>query len=790
MLTANNNLPSISPLTNSFTKPIALNPILTATRNGLEGVTTSNIVKPIAYSNNKATIAYTGENIVNLAINGTTYYLSNKSDPDVGFYYINEETSEIEINTGYDVGGLTAIATIITTTAKLNKMRSIPITFRNYLVIGEFNFSQSFEGHPSGSFSIRCHKSQYKSIRTALKPGTPLNLQGIDYRVRSLARVRILDGLGHELVNISLQGYWERQGNTMRSPLDEPIRESELINKGDCGFEYNYRDALLKVGVSLRGGNIIKKVSRDISSSQTITARSLLEDSQRLLVYGYYVDWSSRAGITLRKWESPSIFRVDHLVADLSKTQEFPTITINENGHGAYISGCYLAHELNNAELQLDQDPNGGQDGDEYVCLIQGDRNPQEPPQELRGAVYYSFNYDKLRSPALCFDNGERKKSIHRCQMNGSDIEVTEREYGWVFNSTQIYDYVISDAGNISYIPKSIVDVLLSVEWQLVKQIKTQYIYDQKTGYFLNAIGSGWELTRDLKETEDKEAIQLAATIALETDPTAIAELTRHLQGYTRFYKRQLNPSELFELEDLAIYYPDLAKPDEGDDGFIPSLYPKVSEREENSLIIRKDPRTTEDENQPDLIIGRKSKETQKTEINSTAPEKYLTWNPVINQQGTNLEELAESEYLTENSGRPGLQKRLNKQTGCYHRKKDGNSNPPKYLLSTPGVTSFNIVTQTLSYPGAYTIQQAIAAATLDYQIKNSKDSFNLEIPLGEPLKRLKMGDVIIFEGNKYRVFGYSENGKIQVDGGNYSNITLSIGKEINLTKMSKEVPI
>ncbi|MEL4897006.1 hypothetical protein [Crocosphaera sp. Alani8] len=351
-----------------------------------------------------ATIPYSN-NIVSLIINSISYQLTNNPNPDVGSYYIDDENNQILINTGYDAEGLTAVTTQFNISSRLNRVNP-PALFRKYPVVENFSFSQTFEGHPSGSFSVRCHRIQYNIIRNAFKPGTPLNLQGIDYRVRRLDRARNLDSLGHELVNISLQRYWERLGNTVRSPLDEPLRESELINENNCGFEYSYRTALSRVGVSLIGGNVVKKVGRDISSSQTITPRQLLEDRQRLLTAGYYVDWSSRIGVILRRWESPRIFQVDHLVADLSQGQKFPSITIAENGFGAEVNGCYLSHELSRAELKLDQDPNGGQDGDEYVCLVQGDRNPAEPPQELRGGVYYGFNLDKLRSPMLCFDNG------------------------------------------------------------------------------------------------------------------------------------------------------------------------------------------------------------------------------------------------------------------------------------------------------------------------------------------------------------------------------------------------
>ncbi|MDJ0598123.1 MAG: hypothetical protein QNJ37_04700 [Crocosphaera sp.] len=800
MLVASNNLSTIQLNPNStFEKASSMGSSLTAKRETFDATTTQT-----HQTINQGKIPFTSQPI-DLKINGFTYQLSNNPPPNPllgggtkgsGYYYINEETNEIEINTGYDADGLSAVYKTVSPQQKRNKIP--PLTagfqFRQYVVVGDFNFNQSFQGHPSGNFSIYCHRSQYGSIRARLKPGTPLRLRGIDYRVRELAKAQTRDGLGNIVLSVSLQGYWERMGNTLRShrdplrgtPLDEPIRVVDLINKSRCGFEYSYKAVLRRVGVPLRGGDVVVKVSRDISSSGTITARQLLEDQQRLLVAGYYVDWSSRSGVILRRWESPKTFYIDKIVADLSKEKSFPAVVIKESGFGAEVSGCYLSHELNNAQLQLDKDPNGGQDGDEYICLIQGDRNPTEPPQELRGAVYYSFDYNKLRSPTLCFDQSQPSKLIERCQLNGSDMEVTEKEYGWVFTSVDVYEYRLDNDGNISYVFKSLADIALNVQWELVKLIEYQYIYDDKTGYYLYKRGAGWQLTRDLQETEDKEAIQLAAAIALESDPTAIVKLQQHLQGYTRFYKRTLTPSELFELEDLGNYYPNLRKKEEDDDNFIPSLYPKVSEREENSLIIRPDPRSTVDEPQPDLIIGAKSRETQKIEINSTSLERFLIWNPVSNQEGTNLDQSAYSESFTQAAGRPELQRRLNRQTGCYNRKKEDKGNEPTYLVGTPGVQPFSTITQTLSYTGAYTIKQAIAACTLDYSIKNSQSSCTMELPIGEPINGLKMGDIVIFEGAKWRVFGYNGSGKIQPDNGYYNNITLSLGKDVDLDLIRK----
>ncbi len=793
MLIANNSIPSIrSRLDATLVREgDSLNPSLTASRSALNSFITAPRNATITQTGNVATIpysdspdSYSGNTIVSIVINSQNYYLSNDPEPPEGFYYINDEANQIEINTGYDADGLSVKYEIMISTAKPNKVKSVPLLFKQYQVVGDFSFSQSFGGHPSGSFSIMARRSQYSSIRNALKPGTPVDLQGIDYRIRNLTRVETLNGQGNILINISLQGYWERQSDTLRNELDEPIRVLDLINNS-CGFEYTYQDALKRVGISLKGGNIAVKVGRNISSSQTITARQLLEDSRRLLVSGCYVDWTSRSGIVLRKWDSPRTFMIDPYIADLSQ-QQFPSVTITENGHGAMVNGCYLSHELNNAELQLDQDPAGTQDGDEYICLTQGNKNPTSPPPELRGGVYYSFDLTKLRSPMLSFDNSENSRLITRCQLNGSDLEVTEEYYGWVFTSVDIFDYRIDSDSNISYIPKTLTDIALNARWELVKVIRKQYIYDETTGYHLSTQGSGWQLIRDLVETDEKEAIQLAATIALETDQDAIAELQRHLLGYTQFYKRTINPSEIFELEDLGNYYSDLRKPDEDDDDFIPSLYPRLSQREENSLITRPDPRSTAGEVQPDLILGSNATEIQEIEINSTSPERFLSWNPVSNQEGTNLDQVTSSESFTENSGRPSLQSRLIKTTGCYHPKKDDNGNQPKYMVSTPGVDSFNLTTQTLSYPGAYTIQQAIAAVTLDYKIKNSQDSCTLETPLGEPIKEIRMGDIIIYKGKKYRSFGYNQNGRIQPGGDYYNNISLNSGRDIELSLIRK----
>ena len=100
---------------------------------------------------NLATIPYSN-NIVNLTINSLSYQLTNNPTPDVGYYYIDDETNQVLINTGYDADGLTAVTTQFNISSKLNRVNP-PALFRRHLVVGDFNFSQTFEGHPSGSFS-------------------------------------------------------------------------------------------------------------------------------------------------------------------------------------------------------------------------------------------------------------------------------------------------------------------------------------------------------------------------------------------------------------------------------------------------------------------------------------------------------------------------------------------------------------------------------------------------------------------------------------------------------------
>jgi hypothetical protein len=787
MLIATNSTPSIAKRYASSLKVESdrFVPSLTATPR-IQGTSTDLNAVLVADGERAIAVIPPTVTITKVVINGTKLIRTNNPSPPVGYFYRNR--AELTVNTGYNVNNLSVVYSVSSPPlGKLNILKSLPSFFSQYLIVGSFNFTKSFRGHPTGSVNLMCHSSQLPTIKNALPNGTALNLFNIGFRVSNLTSSEVLDNLGHIAITISLQGAWEKQGNTLRNPLDQPIREKDLVrNQSEtAGYAYSYSAALGRVGVGLSGGNITKKVPRSLSDNQAITGRDLLEDQQRLIVKGYFVDWNSAAGPILKNWDSPSIFYLDPLIADLSKNGEFPSISPQEKGFGALFNGCQLSNELVNATLELDQDPDQGQPGDKRLCLVQGNRNPQEPPQEFKGTYYNAFDYNRLRSVSACFDNGQLvKKEIKRCQLNGSDLEVVERTYGFVFTSIDTYEVRTNNNNEVSYVFKSLADIELAIDWQLVREISYKFTYNKTTGYYEKKEGKGKELTRVLKETDEKEAIVLTSLIAEETDPDALADLEKQLDGYATFFWKSITGGETFELKDLSENYKDLRKPDESQEKYVAPLYAKSQITEENSLITRPDPRSTASDRKPDLILGEKNYSYTATEINSTSPEKYIQWNPVSNQGGTNLEESAASESFTENAGRPSTQNRLQETTGYHAPRDDEDGKRPKYKVSTPNtpVLLYDVETQTLNYPGAYTLADALNAVRVEYSILNSQNTCNFSIPLGEVPFSLNPGDIGIFRGEQLRVFNISFGGTFQPNGTILSNVSVELGKNMALS--------
>ena len=718
-----------------------------------------------------------------VSVNGQLFTQTSDTAPSPGQYYFSFDDNRLLLGANYSLAGLSVAWQEIDSLPPVrNQIVALPPFFEKYNLSGAFSFSLSFQGHPSGALSLRCTKSELPSVKAAFAVGTEFTMFGIGLKVDNFSHSLTKGGIESSIeVNLGLQGVWAEAGNTVRNPLDQPILEKSLVSE-TTGFKYAFRTALRKVGVNLKGVvNPYRYVDKNISDSQTTTGRDLLGDSKALLVHQAYIDWNSKAGPWLRKWNMPRRWVIDPYLVDLS-SNTFPVIEINEKGHGAFVGGCKLSHELSNGVLALESKPEEEKTGDTKVCLVQGDRDPENPPQEFIGYAFEAFDYNKLRSPLSCFDNGQLvKKRITRCQINGTDIEVKEETFGFPFTSVDVYESRVNGDGEVSYVFRSLSEVALNTEWQLVKLIEYQYTYDPVTGHYQNKKGRGWELTRDLKETEEKEAIVLATAIANESDPDAIEQLTRELAGYTVFYKKTITGTEDFSLDDLSNFYEDLKKQDEADDNYIPPLYPREQEIEENSLIRRPDPRSTPEERLPDLVIGEKSRDYKLTQINSISPEKFVIWNPTTNQGGTNFEESAGSESYTENNGRPGLQPRLQLSSG-FNAGGSDTGRKPKYQISTLGSQTIVSDGETLTYPGAFTLSQGLRAADTEYSILNSQNACTSSFPIGSILLAMRPGDIGYLDNVGWRIFEISYSGLIQPDGAVLTNASLSVGKDINVT--------
>lgn len=662
---------------------------------------------------------------------------------------------------------------------KSNEIIDIPDLFKKYNV-REIQLSRPWRSHPSGSFKIYSLIPYQGQILSEFPNGKEIDLYGISYRVAA-STWEINPKTNKLVVSVELQGYWQGRGNTIRNPLDEPVRLLDLVKEGKS---YYLSKLAAKVGVRLTGAAGIKiKVPKGTGETESTNLGSEIE---RVITQGLFLDYSSKTAIKCQKYNNQPI----HLIEDHQVRDE--ALTFAANGHGARYEGVQLAHEYSRVKLDIQsdkEDENRSKTG-VRVILKSGDLEPQTLPTTKMGGYDIAYSLDYLRSPSNSFDNGGVTKTLKTSHLiDGTTIKEIEETYGFMFTSLDVY---LINGERISYGKAN----GLSQFWTKVKETTTIYNY-RDDGYLESTTTTGWEHFRERKESGEKpeefDLIKFQQELNDATDQAERTRITANMALY-QYKKRSLTVPTTYELESKKPFYKDLQSADPE------PFYVRRQLTQENNLTITPDPDSTLSEPKPPIVSGIQRIDRIENAIAAPiglnaaqSPEIFKTIQLTQTKEEANFQNFASSNNYQESLGRPNDQQyfKLVEPSDEVTEEPDEQKEQETYYASTPNAPTIDrrIYSQSISFPGADSLSKILLAAHADLCMKNT-ESLTLTLNVDRD-KKYKSGDRVSYSGYLWTIKNISDEqdvkGKLLINTSFKLELGVFLDAPLNVSKFGKE---
>ena len=686
---------------------------------------------------------------------------------------------------------------------------SHPALFTRLPLEGAIQLNRSFENHPSATaeFEIALPKSIIQQI---LSPGLEIDIYGLPLRIENLDIVELPRAIYPDMrcrVTINFGGRWENY-------VDEPVFLRDDGNNNlildnepdpDCGIgissssnssrETTVPKLLRKAGISYLGG-ILKKVDipKDTPRDATADPVSLLQE--RLRVAGSFVRWSSPGGIEVvpinaaKTWFYKDSEILGEITSNYDAIDKFskkrllitanynpptpdlinfpseptpPPIPQLRNEIPINLTFQYPNVELSGEFSQLkdaDEERTQGQSEPRYVR--------KEPNRRVR--IDGNINADKfpigttsIQVMSMCFDlGGPTESRVFVYLEDEAEVRIVTEIFGFVFTAAEIYD---DSRKRILGNPVQ--------KWKLIKQVTTEFIYDDKTGYLLYELERGFSTVRYRKEsiespeTLDFEDGDIEASLYNFFQLPIYKRTSRYLQKFEEYSSENavdwIKKCNRFGKAFLSpVYNPDFAPP-----------YYAVRERNESAGFASTDNPENEglgvdDKRKPDLVVGEES--IFETSVNveqatyersievrngkvgflrgeQITPTKTYTYSNKYKAHGEGMAAALQETSTTEAEGDPTVAKR--RPNRFTKEQKDSSQKPTeaeevryKYLLQTEGYSFQDPIGGSENFAVAETLQEALTGARTKLAIENWRNGFQetLQIP----------GNLKIKEGHRY----------------------------------------
>lgn len=694
----------------------------------------------------------------------------------------------------------------------------VPPLFARLPLTGTIQLERSFEEHPaaSGEFEIALEK---RYIQQILAPGQEVEIYGLPLRIESLSITEIPRAIAPDMrckVSVSFGGKWENyiedvvflrddgSNRLVAEDTGEVCVAGEIVEASSTGTDRQttVRKLLRRAGIGYYGP-ILKAVEISAGTPRDATANPAELLDERLRVANSFVRWSHPRGVEVVKINSTStwFYPDSKILGEIETTYD----AIDVSSKGALLfAGNYnstvnftdfpaiptpkpvvtlkaelptnLAFEYPNAELtgefsQGEEDVSETTQGESEPRWV---RKPQKRETRVDGdleAHTIPEGTTSIEVMSLCFDLGGPTKSRQFIELeDGTEVGTTTEIWGFAYTASEIYDDARQKiVGNPAQ------------EWKLLKQTRTDFVYDLKTGYLLYEIERGFDTVRYLKENiENPQTLELVSSDSEYSyydffRLPIFRRTSRYLQIFDEYsisdeidWVKRCNRQGKPFLQ--PVYSPDLAPPyyarrERNESGG----YRRIANPENEGL-------GSTDKRKPDLVVGEESIFETRTKVTPAVhvekfvegepyvyrgqeliPQKFYTYNYNYKTQGQGIGEALEESSTTEGIGDPEVAKRRENR---YFKKEEKNpqnkaneaTEPQcRYLLQSPGYSAADPIGGSESFPVAQTLTEAITAARTKFIIENWKEGLQetLQIP----------GNLRIKEGDR---FNYVCNGEFR----------------------------
>lgn len=771
----------------------------------------------------------------------TTEYVPTSSGGgslEVGTYSFSLSTQELTIKLVGDPPQPNEVIKL-TVVRKKKKILSdrylgpVPQFFKGWNVNGPATFQRQFGSSPSGSISFRMPKGEFEERLCDLKEGTPLEWRGHGYGVASVSS----DWLPYQdqsEVSVSFRGPHDHlmdeqvryRGQVSNGAISDLADEKGLLvaglnlSGGDSGGQVTIDFATLcrRAGLAYVGPSVSFKISKDRDKRDSTTIQSEMGRALSVEAFAYL---SSIDAIEFRTWfegrKTHNLSVLDILNNDEDK------IDIEYNVVGNEWDGIKLATEYKNTQLNLDESE------------IEGDEVGRTNYRSVRryGSAVRDTANGKLvittppanvdrSTPAGNFDQGGPTKDyIVEVYQNGVLISKSRTVYGYAYKTSEFVTF--QNSGSIT---KSIITPPEQqprlVGWGVVSEEEEEYEFDGN-GYLVRILKTIKGKRRFKQETDQRETVRLhtEANFATSSDATVQANLRAAKQQalalYDFFDVVEYDITE-YSLESLEDYYPDLPPLDEGDPDrlFVARIDRSYKVRYESSDLshIRID-------EEGNAVLGSRTFITQGTDASAIVDG--LTVSTGVDREETVITDIVyppkgvskdryrkEDDYFTEseeirtasgenlknvlkappefreNHGRPNEAKRLEIfEDGDTPTPEEEPETENKILLNTPNNgldPEIDAIDGSVSFPGATTKAEGLAAAICDISIQNTQ-SVEVWSNLRVPTNRIyDEGDRVQLLGKTFRILSIEESANIEGKNSiGFPFQVLSIGREIDL---------
>lgn len=799
MLTTN---PIANPTTPSNARlPIAAGSFASLTGNSIVNYQPLDL-SAIVINNGIGTLPFTTPAPTTIGFGNTTYTYTLNPNPSLGQFTIANGNLIINVGTG-------SLPPIV---SAFVPAPSIPTTFvpppypsllSLYPIAGELTWTMGFEEQPSGQFKFTALARNRESIISQLqaKPNyyvygcglTPNNIQ-ISEVSKAVSDPPLIE------ITVSLTGVHADKFNTIIAPNATP-------NPGNCldpipspaaptGIQPSVQLLAAKAGVAITGARIDadKSLAAD-KTAQTTLGAQLTENRARAV--GGIIDYNSINAIEIKNYGSTPTYQLRQIVDRLNTTD-----TGNLNGYAKTYDPPSKLTWGSNAAPVANPSPIGSPPppppDNNNVPIVEGDADPSVSP-------YPAINRDL----SIVFDiSGKRKRKKTTRMQDGQPLLEIEEEWGFVAVAKDHMQLTNDTQPSI---------ININGSWQQIAYKTTTYTYNN-LNYLTSRQTTGFIKSRYRVENAQNPESNKVRISGSTPDPIEVAKLETY-----RFFDLPIVATETYVLESMRSYYADIKPPKiiqvnclpDGtrvelsidDPEWVPPYYVKEKIYKEEAFASIVNPESTALKPLPNLTTGTSKQYVERVQIIKNAPtlgqlvsyqDRHIKTTDNYGASGAQFNailNIGESQTI---SGRPPLATRRTVATVVSPSGNTPNigQSPTTQVGIRSGVdprySNYNGVAGSIDYPNARTEAEAVAAAKLDLNIYNLKNSqkttltcdFRPQIRPGDRVDYLAnsyRNGRVISTTNRLRIEGLVENGGLLIPYLTSLGTELTIGKEVSV---------